>query len=155
MRFDELGKPGDDVGRVVEHALVCVEREVGEQDGSRTMSGRESLCDRGRDRGRARSPRTGHRDEVTGPRPNGARDGRGAGDAAGDRSCHAVERGDQVFDAEVTGKHGSRAERVPVPDHSWVGDDEDRHPRATRLVQQVAVDRRETAIDEQRRERPA
>ena len=56
MRFDELRKARDDVGRVVEHALVGVEREVGEQDSCRTMRGCESLCDRGRDRGRARSP---------------------------------------------------------------------------------------------------
>ncbi len=70
MRFDQLGEARDDVGRVVEHALVGVEREIGEQHGSRTTSGREALRDRGRDRGRARSPRTGHGDEVTGPRPN-------------------------------------------------------------------------------------
>ena len=155
VRFDQLLHTGDDVASVVEHRLLAVEAEVGEQhqagiayvvaEGLRQRDG----CGRC-----PSSARAGDRDDEATPR----RERRiGCGNrallVAGDRTGVLGQRGEQRIAPEPGLEQGRGAEGEPVACHSEVVDDQNGRARASSCVDQIAIDLGEGRVGHESGER--
>ena len=155
VRFNQLLHAGDDVASVVQHRLLAVEAEIGEQhqagvahvvaEGLRQRDG----CRRG-----SRSPRAGDRDHEATPRRE-HRIGCGSHPLldARDRTGVLGQRGEQRIASETGLEQGRGAEGEPVACHARVDDDQHGRARKSRRIDEIAIDVGEGRVGHESRER--
>ena len=155
--LDQLLEAGHDVAGVMEHALVGVQGEVGQHDQTVMARGRAQTLGQGHGQGRgARAARA--RDGHQAPSPSGrgrrGANGRVTGGALDGRRASQQHR-QEVGPVEGVGQNRVDAHPGPVGPTLTVVDHDDRGADLLGPVDQVAIDRREAAVDDDGRERLA
>jgi len=153
----QLLDAGHHVARVMEHRLVGVQRQVGEEDGV-TQAGvvGQALGEGDGHRRRAGPARPAHR--CHGPPPRRHRLGHGVardGVAAADRPGMGGQRVEEGLGVEEVGEHGRHPDRRPVARPAAVVHGDGGAPGVAGGVHQVAVEGGQGAVHHQRRERPS
>ena len=152
MGLHQLAQAGHDVGRAVQHRLVCDQRQVGE-DHVPGVAGvvSERLGQRHRQQRRADAASTGDGHEPSAPALPRGDDGARVGEYVGEGRGVALQGVEEGTAVEGGAEHGVDAQHGPVPLRPGGVDGEGGTAGGVGGVDEVAVEPVGAGVDQQRR----